>query len=393
MNTGMNVDKSATLNELNRINDDQYRELSQDVRREIFKVDDFLNNNAAQFYDYSGLAKALYPSEIFDSNPPVVGLLTKKISTSPTEVSLKTEVFRLKNLFQYEGLFCEVARPKDIRSLMRLSGGCNTFKERCEKLFCEFLKSQGLPITLSSAKETFTQYLAGSVEKVEDLSSSRKMPLAEGALSLDNLKLSDLALLEQWIVASDTITIWKILANSIGEPAPDLSQLDSLKSYIKYASNLAVWMGQHKEKLSQLQVLKLSKKQLTSLPKEIGLLSQLQVLKLFNNRLTSLPKEIGQLSKLQVLTLIDNQLTSLPKEIGQLSLLQNLYLNSNQLTLLPKEVWQLPQLQNLYLNNNRLTSLPKEIGLLSQLQHLYLSDGSMDKEEVKSLTTANVIWL
>ncbi|MCP4257766.1 MAG: GTP-binding protein [Planctomycetes bacterium] len=82
---------------------------------------------------------------------------------------------------------------------------------------------------------------------------------------------------------------------------------------------------------------------------------------LHENQITSVPKELGLLINLTTLVLSVNQLTSVPKEFGQLTNLTTLYLNRNQLKSVPKELGQLTNLTTLSLENNQLTSLPKEL--------------------------------
>jgi len=124
-----------------------------------------------------------------------------------------------------------------------------------------------------------------------------------------------------------------------------------------------------REKKTELD---LSKKGITGLPPEIGLLTHLRTLNLYDNKLTQLPPEIGQLANLQKLHLYHNQLMHLPPQIARLAKLEYLDLGSNQLTRLPPEVGQLENLTDLFLFDNQLTQLPPEIGQLVNLQRLYL---------------------
>lgn len=80
------------------------------------------------------------------------------------------------------------------------------------------------------------------------------------------------------------------------------------------------------------------KKDLTSLPSEIGILTNLKRLSLYNSKLTSLPSEIGNLSNLQRLYVFNNKLSELPIEIGRFNNLQSLNLSDSQLSELPKQI-------------------------------------------------------
>jgi len=146
-----------------------------------------------------------------------------------------------------------------------------------------------------------------------------------------------------------------------------------LKLSVKQLTSLPPEIGQ----LTNLTELNLTGSQLTSLPPEIGQLTNLTELNLTGNQLTSLLPEIGQLTNLTELNLWRNQLTSLPPEIGQLTNLTELYLGGNQLTSLPPEIFQLKNLTGLYLFYNQLTSLPPEIFQLTNLTELNLSENQL----------------
>ena len=63
-------------------------------------------------------------------------------------------------------------------------------------------------------------------------------------------------------------------------------------------------------------------------------------------------------------------LTTLPREIGNLIGLTHLDLRNNQLTALPPGIGNLTSLTDLYLSNNLLAALPPEIGELTNLTEL-----------------------
>src|ERR1700679_3205952 len=123
-----------------------------------------------------------------------------------------------------------------------------------------------------------------------------------------------------------------------------------------------------------IRVLKVSYKQLQTVPKELGHLASLKRLDLSNNQLQTIPKELGQLTSLRQLYLSNNQLHTIPKELGQLASLQRLYLYNNQLQTIPKELGQLASLQELDLSNNQLQTIPKKLGQLASLQYFRLDN-------------------
>lgn len=131
--------------------------------------------------------------------------------------------------------------------------------------------------------------------------------------------------------------------------------------------------GESIEKIFNKEIISLSNRGLSNLPKEIGVLTNLKTLNLLNNKLTSLPKEISNLTNLETLNLLGNKLTSLPKEIGNLTKLQDLDLDQNKLVSLPKELGNLTNLQALsVVNNESLSSLPIELDNLTKLTYFDL---------------------
>ncbi len=114
--------------------------------------------------------------------------------------------------------------------------------------------------------------------------------------------------------------------------------------------------------------LDLFRRGITKLDSAIGRLTCLEVLRLNRNQLRTLPPEIGALTRLKVLHLDDNQLQTLPGEIGALTALEVVYLMDNQLDTLPSEIGALTRLKALYLDTNQLQTLPVEIGALTAVE-------------------------
>jgi Leucine-rich repeat (LRR) protein len=140
--------------------------------------------------------------------------------------------------------------------------------------------------------------------------------------------------------------------------------------------------------LTQLELLDLSRNQLTTLPESIGHLTQLSRLIAQRNQLASLPESIGQLRNLNHLVVFRNQLTWLPEWIGQLTELESLDISYNELRSLPESLSKLTQLKRLHLTGNKLTSLPEWIGRLKQLDWLSLSGNKLTSlpESIGQLT-------
>lgn len=94
----------------------------------------------------------------------------------------------------------------------------------------------------------------------------------------------------------------------------------------------------------------------------------LQVLRLARNRLQSLPEAIGCYGRLQILDCSGNRLTSVPRVVGKCTALQQLLMASNRLRGLTSGIGNLLRLQVLDLSHNQYRHLPTMTGDLTQLQ-------------------------
>lgn len=134
-----------------------------------------------------------------------------------------------------------------------------------------------------------------------------------------------------------------------------------------------LYLGLHK--------IKISGKELSTLPTSIFELTELQVLDLSPEReaclyyhLAKLPSEIGNLTNLTVLALDTNRLTEVPDALCQLHLLERLGLSNNFLSALPNDFHKLTNLRSFYCSNNRLVDFPQSVCHLQSLVFLDLSD-------------------
>lgn len=145
--------------------------------------------------------------------------------------------------------------------------------------------------------------------------------------------------------------------------------------------------------LIQLQKLRLDYNKLMFIPTDIGLLTQLKTLKIRNNSLQGLPKGIELLTNLQFLDLTHNQLQVIPSEIMSLTNLQELSLGDNQLRSIPSGIGSLKQLRQLTVDHNQLLSISPQIQLLTQLRILHLSFNKLKfiPREIKLLTQLEIL--
>lgn len=154
--------------------------------------------------------------------------------------------------------------------------------------------------------------------------------------------------------------------------------------------------------LDQLQVLEMSPEResclryrMELLPQEISRLRNLTCLYVDSNNLKKIPAEIGTLSHLERLTLSNNSLSSLPPEMGALQRLHSLHLANNSLTELPAPLCQLRSLTFLDVSDNKIGTIPSSIRHLEKLETLLLFFNSLESlpEEVCLLRKLHTLWL
>uniref|UniRef100_A0A803YKR1 Disease resistance R13L4/SHOC-2-like LRR domain-containing protein n=1 Tax=Meleagris gallopavo TaxID=9103 RepID=A0A803YKR1_MELGA len=154
--------------------------------------------------------------------------------------------------------------------------------------------------------------------------------------------------------------------------------------------------------LDELQALEMSPEResclryrMELLPREISRLKNLTLLYMDSNNLKKIPAEIGTLRHLERLTLSNNHLSSLPPEMGALQRLHSLHLANNNLTHLPAALCQLSSLTFLDLSDNKIRTIPSSIRQLEKLETLLLLFNSLENlpEDVCLLRNLRTLWL
>jgi hypothetical protein len=160
------------------------------------------------------------------------------------------------------------------------------------------------------------------------------------------------------------------------ESLPDgLGELSSSLNLLNVANNK---MKQYPPVLFKLRALKhldVSGNPFPSdvLPKEFGKLKRLKKLNISNCNITGLPSEFSQLTRLVSLNLSRNPLPVIAPEIFELQGLTELCLEGNKLAEIPPKIESLSKLQILKIDHNHLTELPTELGKLPQLKTLVVT--------------------
>lgn len=179
-------------------------------------------------------------------------------------------------------------------------------------------------------------------------------------------------------------TLYHCITKLISRILTSLSEFLASIERSPLETGLKQWAGKdHKRLEAQSLILKcwknkedsldLSKLELDSLPKEIGLLTHLKKLNLSHNFLKTLPSSLECLVHLEKLALNNNLLRNLPDMFEKLIRLETLLLNANLLTQLPLSLCRINSLNDLNLNQNQITALPDEIDSLSQLRRLKIA--------------------
>jgi Leucine-rich repeat (LRR) protein len=138
--------------------------------------------------------------------------------------------------------------------------------------------------------------------------------------------------------------------------------------------------------LKSLKVLNLGHNNFNEFPVEILNINSIIELNLSSNQLKTLP-DLSSLSNLEILKVGRNQISVLSPSIGKLTKLTLIELDHNLLTSVPSEIGNLSALKDFEFAYNKLTSLPKEVANLKNVDEVDLKDNPIpdsEKEKIKS---------
>ena len=134
-------------------------------------------------------------------------------------------------------------------------------------------------------------------------------------------------------------------------------------------------------------VLDLTKSKLKAFPLEILTFKNLNILKLGKNKIASVPEGISKLIFLQELDLGKNKLDAFPGGIVELVNLKQLVLNQNYIQGIPYMIKKLQKLEYLDMWSNNLNSFPESLNELKKLKEFDLRVIQFTKDEKDRITT------
>ena len=169
------------------------------------------------------------------------------------------------------------------------------------------------------------------------------------------------------------VEVLDLTKNNITKLPDDFSRLTNLK-YLRLTDNPVADVTP----LSGISTLKELHLQadLVTLPSGIEELLQLESLFLCHNKFTEIPDALFNLTQLQLLHLENNQLSAIPESLGKLTCLQELRLDKNQLTVVPHSLSALVMLERLSLDSNQLTEIP-DLSALTVIKELHLDKNQL----------------
>ena len=142
--------------------------------------------------------------------------------------------------------------------------------------------------------------------------------------------------------------------------------------------------------------LKINRKKLIQIPKEVFAYKKLKGLDLSKNQLERISPTIKNLRVLEILNLSKNRFEVFPKVIFDLDSLRVLSLGSNQLSYIPNTIYTCTELEKLDMYNNPINDLGSGLSRLKSLRELDLRGlmyNSKKQAEIRGkLSTVNVLF-
>jgi hypothetical protein len=141
----------------------------------------------------------------------------------------------------------------------------------------------------------------------------------------------------------------------------------------------------------QITKLDLSRKSLTTFPREVLQCTNLRKLILSNNQISKIPKDILVLKKLKVLDVSHNCLTQLHASIFQLSKLEIINASFNAIKSIPKQI-ESSGIKTLLLQHNHISTLSAE--MIYHLEKLNISNNQIKQLDLSDrMFYLNLIWI
>ncbi|MEJ2883830.1 leucine-rich repeat-containing protein kinase family protein [Pedobacter sp. GR22-6] len=161
---------------------------------------------------------------------------------------------------------------------------------------------------------------------------------------------------------------------------------------LKLSEGLSSFPEQIFELSDSLEILDLSKNQLTELPADFGRLKKLRIFFCSENQFRVLPEVLGDCPLLDIVGFKSNCIEVLPTKSLNTNL-RWLILTDNKIEELPAEIGHCKRMQKLMLAGNRLSFLPKELERCNHLSLLRISANQLIELPEWLLTMPKLSWL
>jgi len=141
-----------------------------------------------------------------------------------------------------------------------------------------------------------------------------------------------------------------------------------------------------------LEILDLSRNQLSSLPDDFGRLKKLKILFCSDNLFTVLPEVLADCPELDMVGFKSNMIETVPAKALNPNI-RWLILTNNRITKIPATIGNCSRMQKLMLAGNRLTDLPVELSQCRNLSLLRISANRLSKLPEWLLAMPKLSWL